>query len=230
MNQKEKHQMLAARHFIERIVGKGDLTSYDQLIADDAVGHCPESWKQFHPTEVTGRENTKHIDQHYAKAFQFVSAEVKEIAPLNGKIYVSWSCEKIHRGTFYGIEATHCQFSITGQTLFQFQEDGKIKEVWQSWDMFGFLRQIGWQPNTHVHANAEETNRILKLANRLTRREKECLRLQIQGKTAKDAASLLFVSPRTVEYYFENIKDKLVCENKKEIFQIARILESHGIL
>lgn len=53
----------------------------------------------------------------------------------------------------------------------------------------------------------------------LSTREKECLELFLKGKTAKETASLLNLSRRTVESYFENIKDKLGCFSKAEILQ-----------
>ena len=53
----------------------------------------------------------------------------------------------------------------------------------------------------------------------LSKREKECLKLFLKGKTAQETASLLNISRRTVETYFENIKDKLGCFTKAEILQ-----------
>jgi hypothetical protein len=43
----------------------------------------------------------------------------------------------------------------------------------------------------------------LKRATSLSPRERDCLRLLIQGRTAKDSAGELHLSPRTVEFYFE---------------------------
>ena len=52
---------------------------------------------------------------------------------------------------------------------------------------------------------------------KLTTRECECVFLLIRGKTAKEIASLLSLSKRTVESYMENIKNKMNCQNKAEI-------------
>lgn len=64
----------------------------------------------------------------------------------------------------------------------------------------------------------------------LTKREKDCIRLLLEGKTAKETASILTLSQRTVEFYFENIKDKLGCYYKHEILNIARRLKEFGLL
>src|SRR5581483_8932447 len=42
----------------------------------------------------------------------------------------------------------------------------------------------------------------------LSPREKECMKLLLLGKSAKETALLLGLSPRTVEFYFENIRKK----------------------
>lgn len=51
----------------------------------------------------------------------------------------------------------------------------------------------------------------------LSPRERECLELLKQGKTAKETAALLGLSRRTIEYYFDNIKDKLNCSSKRAL-------------
>lgn len=53
----------------------------------------------------------------------------------------------------------------------------------------------------------------------LSSREKECLFLFLEGHTAAETAALLTLSRRTVETYFENIKDKLGCNSKAEILK-----------
>lgn len=85
---------------------------------------------------------------------------------------------------------------------------------WHNADVFHILSQLdnkldlGIQNYTlgHHHNKFE-----------LTTRECECVFLLIRGKTAKEIASLLSLSKRTVESYIENIKNKMNCQNKAEI-------------
>lgn len=60
------------------------------------------------------------------------------------------------------------------------------------------------------------------LFNILSAREKECINHFLNGKTAKETAALLGLSYRTVEDYFANIKKKLNCRNKRELFYLFR--------
>lgn len=73
-------------------------------------------------------------------------------------------------------------------------------------------------------------HREIEKAETLSCRERECLKLLLRDKSAKETASILGLSPRTVEYYFENIKNKLSCWNKREVLQIARNLRDLGLL
>ncbi len=51
----------------------------------------------------------------------------------------------------------------------------------------------------------------------ITRRELQCLLELIRGRTAKETAEILFVSPRTVEFYLNNVRKKLGCHKKSEL-------------
>ncbi len=59
---------------------------------------------------------------------------------------------------------------------------------------------------------------------RLTRRELEVLTLVIEGKSSKEAADLLFVSKRTVDFHLANIYEKLQVTNRVQAFRRAASL------
>lgn len=56
-----------------------------------------------------------------------------------------------------------------------------------------------------------------KQAQLLTPREKQCLKHLFEGQSIKGIASALSLSPRTIEYYLENIKNKMNCWSKDEL-------------
>jgi len=70
----------------------------------------------------------------------------------------------------------------------------------------------------------------IQKASSLSRRERDCLRLLIHGHSAKDSAMELHLSPRTVESYLENIKNKLNCHSKRELLSTAAELAGLGLL
>jgi len=56
---------------------------------------------------------------------------------------------------------------------------------------------------------------------KISARERECLNLLIRGMTAKEIARSLALSPRTVEFYIENLKKKFNCSNRIELIAKA---------
>ncbi len=72
---------------------------------------------------------------------------------------------------------------------------------------------------------------ILNKVHTLTPREMDCLKQLHNGTTSvKGVAAELSLSPRTVEYYLENIKNKLDCWNKEDLAVKTNTLHSLGLL
>lgn len=63
---------------------------------------------------------------------------------------------------------------------------------------------------------------------KLTKREKRCLIELLKGKTAVGIGLSLNISPRTVESYLTNIKEKMDCCSKEEL--ISRLIKFHNYL
>jgi DNA-binding CsgD family transcriptional regulator len=51
----------------------------------------------------------------------------------------------------------------------------------------------------------------------LSKRQLQCAKFLLEGKTAKEIAALSGLSNRTVEHYLDNLKNKLRCNNKVEL-------------
>lgn len=55
----------------------------------------------------------------------------------------------------------------------------------------------------------------------LTQREHDCLLALLRGRTVRQVAAYLDLSPRTVEYYVKNMKGKLNCHSRSELLELA---------
>jgi DNA-binding CsgD family transcriptional regulator len=55
----------------------------------------------------------------------------------------------------------------------------------------------------------------------LTERQLECLLHLVKGKSIKQIAKQLTLSPRTVEHYIETVKFKMKCESRAELIEKA---------
>jgi len=80
-----------------------------------------------------------------------------------------------------------------------------------------------------IHSISSEQNLLTGIStrirfnlNKLSPRECECIRYMLRGMTTKQIASVLCLSPRTVEGYIANVKNKLDCKNRYEI--ISKVL------
>lgn len=73
-------------------------------------------------------------------------------------------------------------------------------------------------------------NDEIKKVNSLSPRERECVKLLLKGKSAKESGKILDLSFRTIEHYIESIKIKFKCRYKNEIFSAAEKLNDLGIL
>jgi DNA-binding CsgD family transcriptional regulator len=61
----------------------------------------------------------------------------------------------------------------------------------------------------------------------LTARETECLRLVARGKTDREIAQILSVSPRTARFHVENVKTKLSVDTRVQA--VAEAIRRHLI-
>lgn len=79
------------------------------------------------------------------------------------------------------------------------------------------------QEKIRNYLNETSTNKCyLKTHNiHITRREAECLYHLSLGKTFKEIARLLKISPRTIETHINTLKDKTLCHTKGELINIA---------
>lgn len=213
-------------HVVYQFLGKGDLSQYDQYVEEGVKVHHPPIWQELSSFSLQGRDNVKFVDQQYASAFQIKKIEISDMIFGQNKALVRWGFCGFHKGDLFEMKASHRNFDLTGQTIYQFNEEEKIEEVWQAWDLLGLLRQI----KEEVPIGFQDIENLLEKAAKLSVRERECMKYLLRGKTAKETSCHLKISFRTVEYYFENIKNKLGCFNKRELISYAHILENFRIL
>lgn len=82
------------------------------------------------------------------------------------------------------------------------------------------------------HAFLQDIGRgdMVRYALLLSPRERQCLKLLLQLTSAKNIATALGLSRRTVESYFENIRDKFCCYTKQDVLTIASTMQELGLL
>lgn len=95
------------------------------------------------------------------------------------------------------------------------------KKIWLSSDEVPEVRAV----QRRQHANKQRYALGPPLDDQyFTYREAQCMVLFINGKTVDKVAERLSLSPRTVEYYLNNMKSKLKCRSKSEL--IGRVMQT----
>lgn len=215
------------------LLDESNLDLYDEYFSSDLCVHGPATGQ----TEF-GIAYAKAGDQALTRAFKRLDMKLHDLFASEDRVVIFWTVSATHKSEYQGIPAQEDTVTSSGMTMYRIA-NGKICEVWISWDRLGMLEQIADVQIT-PKSNAPESNqeliitlgmeKYLEQASLLSNRERQCLKYLLEGKTAKETADSLSLSPRTVEFYFENIKRKLNCWSKRELFTTAQIMEKLELL
>lgn len=74
----------------------------------------------------------------------------------------------------------------------------------------------------------EKKNKQNNTSFNLSKRQSECLKFLLDGKSAKQTAAILNLSTRTVEFYIHNLKEKMQCRTKTEL--LGKIIREYDFL
>jgi DNA-binding CsgD family transcriptional regulator len=78
---------------------------------------------------------------------------------------------------------------------------------------------LGNNPSSPLLTKDPKIQQFLKTIQPLSQREQQCFQLYKEGKSAQTTGAILGLSQRTVESYFENIKNKLGCSTKAALLE-----------
>ena len=123
-----------------------DLYNKNSINQLHELGSLLSSEVQFHdpavPHAKRGIEAIKHAEMGYITAFPDKKTKIDLIFATDDKVVVSWTATGKQKGPFNGFEPSHKDFKISGISIFRMM-DGKIVEIWQNWDRFALLEQLG---------------------------------------------------------------------------------------
>ncbi|NGX58004.1 MAG: hypothetical protein K940chlam3_00905 [Chlamydiae bacterium] len=133
----EKKNIAATRCLFEEVFSGGDLDALDSLIANNIKLHDPSA-KNF----KGGIEAFRDREEMYTHAFPNKTLTIDEIYGSSDTVTVRWTAKGTHDRDLPGVPSTGKKFTVTGTSLFKYK-NGKIIEIWQNWDEFGLLNQLG---------------------------------------------------------------------------------------
>ncbi|WP_121741904.1 ester cyclase [Natronorubrum halophilum] len=124
----------------EEIWTAGNLDAIDELFADGFVLHDPST-----DGESRGRDDYREYVETYRAAFPDVEYEVESIVAEGGIVALRYTAGGTHEGEFMGIAPTGERVSVSGMEQYRV-EDGRIVEMWTSYDALGLFQQLGVVP------------------------------------------------------------------------------------
>lgn len=216
------------RNFFEQHSNKSDSMHYEEFVSPNVVVHGPGTVQ-----EKIGIEHAKEIDKDYFRNKPGRTFSIEEIFSYTDKVYLRWNCTGRHKKILKAGDTKDSTFSITGFSIYRIKE-GKIVQIWKYWDRLGLLEQL---VEVSIQSDTAESGHYLELLKSLGRgkyfkdvpllskRERQCLQALLLGETAKEVASRYTLSFRTIESYYENLKNKLNCQTKRDLFKAAQALE-----
>jgi steroid delta-isomerase-like uncharacterized protein len=130
-----------ARRFVDEVFNKGNLSAYDELVADDYVNHNPPI--AGIPGTKEGFKQAVILTRH---AFPDVRVEIEDMLAEGDRVTFRDTTGATHKGNFGPIAATGKKLVWTEMHFFRVS-GGKIVEHWANFDQLGILTQMGVVPS-----------------------------------------------------------------------------------
>ncbi|MBW4577617.1 MAG: ester cyclase [Aphanothece sp. CMT-3BRIN-NPC111] len=131
----EDYKTLISHKFYQESVDEGHLDLVDELFSPECAFYAAGSY------EPVGRDTFKEYLGIFRKALG-ISHTIDEQIAEGDKVVTRWTVNGTHQGEFQGVAPTGKAIRYSGVSIFRFA-DGKIAEVWSSFDELGLLEQIG---------------------------------------------------------------------------------------
>ena len=129
----------AKRRYFEAFNAQ-NLDAIDELFAPEYVLHIPGS------PDVEGPETLKQMVADSLAALSEAVLTADDMVAEGDKVTTRWTMTAIHSGDFMGVPATNQRITAHGIIIDRFV-DGRVVEAWESFDMYGLMKQLGAIPS-----------------------------------------------------------------------------------
>ncbi|MFO7544026.1 MAG: ester cyclase [Trueperaceae bacterium] len=116
----------------------GNLDAAEDIVTTDFVAHV--AGRDFH-----GVAGAKEAANFIRTAFPDAVIQHHDVVASEDRVAIRWVGDGTHRGDYAGVPATGKRIHIEGIDMFHV-ENGKITEVWVTYDNLGVLQTMGVIP------------------------------------------------------------------------------------
>lgn len=138
MNNRTRKKVLSL--FMQQVWNEGDFNGLVNFVAPE----YSVSQDEYDPWggQTIDHETFKQRVLYSRNAFPDLNFDIKDMIGENDSVAISWIMSGTHKGDLPQLPATGRRFSVAGMTFYYFAGD-KLCGHSQSFDQFGFLKQMG---------------------------------------------------------------------------------------
>ncbi len=137
----QENRIVVRRELEEIFSQGGNLDVAEEIYAPNYVGHEPTFG------DVHGVEGAKQFAATYRQAFPDVQTTMEDQVAEGDKVVTRFTARGTHQGESEDFgPPTGNRIEVTGITIEQFSEEGKIVEDWTNFDALGLMQQLGLVP------------------------------------------------------------------------------------
>jgi predicted ester cyclase len=137
----QENRIVVRREFEEIFSQEGNLDAAEEIYAPNYVGHEPTFG------DVHGVEGAKQFAATYRQAFPDIQTTMEDQVAEGDKVVTRFTSRGTHQGESEDFgPPTGNRIEVTGITIEQFSEEGKIVEDWTNFDALGLMQQLGLVP------------------------------------------------------------------------------------
>ena len=133
------------RRLQEEVLAQGALDVADAILAPEFAWHAPN----LPPGVSPDREGIKRYATMLRTAYPDMRFTYGQIVAAGDKVVTYWMARATQSGPLMAIPPTGRPVVVTGIDIFRVA-DGKIAELWESWDQLGMLQQLGVLPQPEI--------------------------------------------------------------------------------
>ena len=131
------------RRVLEEAFGQGKVEIIDEVLHSDFVCYDPNS----ESGEIRGADTIKGEIEYFRNAVPDLTYSVEDQVAEGDKVVTRFTSRGTHQGESEDFgPPTGNRIEVTGITIEQFSEEGKIVEDWINFDALGLMQQIGLVP------------------------------------------------------------------------------------
>lgn len=127
--------------FMDTVWNNGDFSTIDDFVSEAyIIKHDPgDAWEGQTLDRATFQERVMYS----RNAFPDLNFAIQEMIQENNRVVAFWIMSGTHEGDLSNLPATGRKFAISGMTIYDFDEHGKICGHTQAYDRLGFMAQMG---------------------------------------------------------------------------------------